>query len=293
MEDIHFRIIVRSSDGTEHGFDLSEGDTTFGRDPDNKIVLNDPQVSRHHGKFVVANGELRIVDLGSRNPILLTGVQPIHRGTWPRPLEAGDFLTVGGLTLTVREIGSGPAVLARAQRVFQEAGLPCPPVPEHLAPRLVIHGPWFFATRDVPYLYGAPALLLQELEQNPSIEDYVVLGHGGHGANSHSLNYVLVLRTLAVFLEVAWGGVYMDAALCSAAFREAVEALNGLLVARAPGPPQPAASGRVVVWASDLRFETNWWSAAGPDISRQPVAQPSVAAVLEAALDWVRRSTTY
>jgi hypothetical protein len=40
--------------------------------------------------------------------------------------------------------------------------------------------------------------------------DYVAFSHAGHGVNSYAITYELVLKGLVVFIQVAWGGVYMS-----------------------------------------------------------------------------------
>jgi hypothetical protein len=42
------------------------------------------------------------------------------------------------------------------------------------------------------------------------IEDYVLLAHAGHGVNSYAIHVFVVHGPLALFLQVPWGGVYMD-----------------------------------------------------------------------------------
>ena len=46
-------------------WDLSDGEVTVGRGPDQRIRLNHPEVSRHHAKLLVAEGHLTIDDAGS------------------------------------------------------------------------------------------------------------------------------------------------------------------------------------------------------------------------------------
>ena len=72
-----------------------DGARLIGRAPDADIRLDDPQVSRHHARVVVEGGVARIVDPGSHNGVHVNR----ERVVAPRPLESGDVVTVGGVTL--------------------------------------------------------------------------------------------------------------------------------------------------------------------------------------------------
>jgi len=61
--------------------------------------------------------------------------------------------------------------------------------------------------------------------------DYVLLAHAGHGVNSYALHYYLVQAPLRLFLQVAWGGVYMDAAEATADVNDCFRLAGELLEA--------------------------------------------------------------
>ena len=42
------------------------------------------------------------------------------------------------------------------------------------------------------------------------VDDYLVVGHDGHGVNSWAMHYYIVRGPLALFLQTGWGGAYMD-----------------------------------------------------------------------------------
>ncbi len=103
----------------------------------------------------------------------------------------------------------GPASGALAA-AFRNAGLPVPPVPASLRDALRVRDLWLWSTVEVDrmdmYLFTRyPVELLA-----PDAPDYIAISHGGHGMSSYSINYQLVLGPLAVFVQVAWGGVYED-----------------------------------------------------------------------------------
>lgn len=72
---------------------------TIGRAPDNDIVLDDPQVSRHHAQVVRRGDEISVEDLGSTNGTLVNGVRLAPHA--PQPLRDGDELRLGKLALRV------------------------------------------------------------------------------------------------------------------------------------------------------------------------------------------------
>lgn len=62
----------------------------FGRLPDCTVILNDPNVSRHHAE-IRPGATFMLVDLGSTNGTLLNG----ERISSPQPLNDGDVITMG------------------------------------------------------------------------------------------------------------------------------------------------------------------------------------------------------
>ena len=103
------RTVLVASDHTRRGLEVS-----VGRAPDNKIVLDDPLVSRHHARLLPAAGGYLLDDLQSLNGIQLNG-HPARTGELFGP---GDRLTVGRTSLQIvnGEIASvveqGPALVA-------------------------------------------------------------------------------------------------------------------------------------------------------------------------------------
>lgn len=77
----------------------------LGRSSDNAIVLNDFSVSRKHASLRPENGQWVIEDLKSTNGLKVNG-----KFQTKSPVVAGDVLTVGTFTLTVREELPEPVV---------------------------------------------------------------------------------------------------------------------------------------------------------------------------------------
>lgn len=68
---------------------------TFGRAPDNTIVINDDFASSRHARIVAQNGAQVLEDLGSTNGTFVDG----SRITSPVSLSIGTQITIGHTTL--------------------------------------------------------------------------------------------------------------------------------------------------------------------------------------------------
>ena len=85
-------IVVEGPDrGAEYQIPEETGTShTMGRDPRNKVPLNDASVSREHLRIEFTGRDFRIVDLGSKNRTFLNG-EPVREGL----LRSGDLIGVG------------------------------------------------------------------------------------------------------------------------------------------------------------------------------------------------------
>ncbi|MBO7620485.1 MAG: Flp pilus assembly complex ATPase component TadA [Victivallales bacterium] len=110
--------------------DLPEGDLemTLGRHSESNIVLSGAGISRHHARFVQANGMLFIEDVGSSGGTFVNG-EAIQAMT---PLEENDVVTIGDNTLRIEDAAS--AANAAADEIPVEptlaepiAAAPAPP----------------------------------------------------------------------------------------------------------------------------------------------------------------------
>jgi len=104
------------------------------------------------------------------------------------------------------------AGIEQARRLFNEAGLLAPPVPDSLAGTFQERGPWTFASRDLGRhsLYAFRRFVNEGL--NANCPEYIAVGHAGHGINSYAMHYFLVYGPVALFLQIPYGGAYMDPA---------------------------------------------------------------------------------
>jgi hypothetical protein len=89
---------------------LREGENIIGRDPAAAIVIDSPDVSRHHARLLITDASLTIEDLGSKNGTFVGNARIIE----PAVLHDGDEVIVGRTRLVVQKIGSdGSTVTAR------------------------------------------------------------------------------------------------------------------------------------------------------------------------------------
>ncbi len=86
-----FRLIVRRGPQPNQSYDLNKDIVTLGRDITNDIVINDPEVSRHHMRLTRGAGGFTVEDLGSTNGTFING----QRLTGARPLRPGDMVGLG------------------------------------------------------------------------------------------------------------------------------------------------------------------------------------------------------
>ncbi len=112
MQGSSFRLIVRRGPQPNQIYELSKGVVTIGRDITNDIVINDPEVSRHHCRLTQGGGGYTVEDLGSTNGTFVNG----QRLTGARPLQPGDMLGLGEtVTLAYESAAAGMGLEAAGQ----------------------------------------------------------------------------------------------------------------------------------------------------------------------------------
>jgi hypothetical protein len=109
-----------------------------------------------------------------------------------------------------------------ARAIFTREALPFPPLPPAMTPALIQCSDNVFATRK---LEQTPYLLehFRGEVRREVVADYAIVGFDGHGVNSWAVHYYLVDDALALFIQLAWGGVYTDAAEARELIAEAFE----------------------------------------------------------------------
>lgn len=87
----------------ERVFPLFEGENVLGRDPEARVSIDHASVSRHHARISIQDGKAVLEDLRSRNGTFLAG-RPV---TAPTPLEDGNVIGLGPVTLVFEILGTG------------------------------------------------------------------------------------------------------------------------------------------------------------------------------------------
>lgn len=128
-----FRLVVRRGPQPNQAYDLNKDLVTLGRDITNDIVINDPEVSRHHLRLTRAPGGISLEDLGSTNGTFVNG----QRLSGPRPLRAGDMIGLGETVTLAFELAPaagtvsaeappGGTMLSSPQRSAPQPAQPAP-----------------------------------------------------------------------------------------------------------------------------------------------------------------------
>ncbi len=78
------------------GIALHTGPVRVGRASDNHLVVDDPEVSRHHARLEADGGGWRVVDLGSTNGTWVNGAR-VREAT----IDVGDDVSFGGARFSV------------------------------------------------------------------------------------------------------------------------------------------------------------------------------------------------
>jgi pSer/pThr/pTyr-binding forkhead associated (FHA) protein len=75
---------------------VGAGGAVLGRSRDSDVVIDDPNVSRHHAEVRPSGGSWIVNDLGSTNGIKVNG----RRVTGPQSLKQGDVIELGTSRVT-------------------------------------------------------------------------------------------------------------------------------------------------------------------------------------------------
>lgn len=180
---------------------------------------------------------------------------------------------------------AAPAGVAAARTAFASAGLWFPAIPERLAAWLTQRDTWLFASRPVNEWPYALAAYTEEFDKG-GVSDYVLLAHAGHGVNSYALHYYLVLGDAGLFVQLPWGGVYMDEQACRDNIHACFQLMDRIVpLLEGRGGPRPG--GRLKVVASD--FYGSHWSVDGSEMGRAEAGDAGAQQVLHEVLVWLQR----
>jgi hypothetical protein len=122
-----------------------------------------------------------------------------------------------------------------------------------------------------------------------SAQDYMLLCHAGHGANSSAWHYYLACGQLRVFLQLGWGGAYMKPDETTRAVNECFGAVSRLFtnVQESRDAGRLRSEDRLIIVGSE--FYGSYWMLGGErrrsPHGERPCGKPSVA--LAEALRWL------
>jgi len=108
-----FQLVMHSGPNPGKIFELVQEELTIGRDIGNRIVINDPEVSRKHARLTMQSGGYVIEDLGSTNGTFVNNQRLIG----PHMLRPGETVLLGEkISLEYEILGFDPnaTVVGRA-----------------------------------------------------------------------------------------------------------------------------------------------------------------------------------
>jgi FHA domain-containing protein len=102
-----YRLVIRRGPQPNQQFELTRDTLTIGRDITNDIVINDPEISRHHTRLMRNPNGYTVEDLRSTNGTFVNR----QRLTGPYQLSNGDLVGLGEtVTLAYEVYGAGMGV---------------------------------------------------------------------------------------------------------------------------------------------------------------------------------------
>jgi predicted component of type VI protein secretion system len=153
-----YRLVVRRGPQPNQQFLLTRDTVTLGRDITNDIVINDPEVSRHHARLIRTPSGYSYEDLRSTNGSFINR----QRLSTPYQLQNGDLLGLGEtITLVYEVVGEAAATMVAP------SGGAGAPQPMAAAPS---------AARPAPM--PMPADAGEEEEFQPDRNRWIVIGCG-------------------------------------------------------------------------------------------------------------------
>lgn len=87
----NFRLVMRSGPTVGKVFPVDKAEIFVGRDLNNDVVINDPEISRRHARLFQQGNSFVLEDLGSTNGTFVNG----QRIMGPNVLRPGDAVTFG------------------------------------------------------------------------------------------------------------------------------------------------------------------------------------------------------
>lgn len=185
MPSQSFQFVMQKGPNPGKIYELVQDEITIGRDISNRLVINDPEVSRRHARLTAQSGGYVIEDLGSTNGVFVDG----QRLMGPHLLRAGQVVMLGEkIALAYEALGfdpnatlagaSGPATTPSAGREtfrvesdYEPAAAP-PPQPEPPPPA---YPPPMEPSAAQTYQQPSPAYTGQ-VPRGPAATEYIDAG---------------------------------------------------------------------------------------------------------------------
>lgn len=155
-----YRLIVRRGPQPNQQYELTRDTITIGRDITNDIVINDPEISRHHTRMIRTPSGYTVEDLRSTNGTFVNR----QRLTGPYTLSSGDLIGLGETVTLAYEVYGTSDVASTV--VGGTAGRPSAPPP----------GP--VGRPPMAYAPSAPPAYAEEEEYPPDRSRWIVIGCG-------------------------------------------------------------------------------------------------------------------
>lgn len=166
------------------------------------------------------------------------------------------------------------------EQLFQQNGLPVPPIPPEFHKRLRKLADWLYGSEDAAEisLYDQEAFTPRATD--PHVKPALFIGHDGHGTNNWALHYYLFQTDLALLLQMPIGGVYQNEQKCIDNICSTFDTLSELLAEFADARHArrlPAA--RLFVLQSHINPSWKQWisqsasAAVSPDLDPPPDAE--------------------
>jgi hypothetical protein len=201
-----FRLIVRRGPQPNQVYELANDVITLGRDITNDIVINDPEVSRHHCRLTRTPSGYTLEDLGSTNGTFVNG----QRLSAARPLSNGDMVGLGETVTMAYEgagipIGMGPSRTVVGAPPPGQVGTPPMGIPPHPQPYAPQPQPYVQPLQQPQEYLGAPQqdAYYEESAQGSSTLRYVLLGCG-------FLVVLCVVMTVVAVIVIDYGNLWCD-----------------------------------------------------------------------------------
>lgn len=131
----NFRLVMRSGPSVGKEYPLDKSELFIGRDLNNDIVINDPEISRRHSRLFTQGNTFVLEDLGSTNGTFVNG----QRLMGPNMLRPGDVITFGermSLVFESSDFDQDATVVSPASRPSYDNQIPAQtyPPPQSVPP---------------------------------------------------------------------------------------------------------------------------------------------------------------